>query len=101
MPHLLSHREFNDFNLSPLCFLRLLSGSQLSLVHCDHLKIKKMESDYMSLFKREGLGTTIWSPLASGLLTGKYMDGMPKGTRTSLKQYKFIKDDFEPLILSC
>ena len=56
---------------------------------------KKMESDYMSLFKREGLGTTIWSPLASGLLTGKYMDGMPKGTRTSLKQYKFIKDDFE------
>ena len=55
----------------------------------------KMEHEYLSLFKEEGLGTTIWSPLASGLLTGKYNGGMPKGTRTSLKEYKFIKDRFE------
>ena len=55
----------------------------------------KMEHEYLSLFEEEGLGTTTWSPLASGLLTGKYISGMPKGTRTSLKEYKFIKEKFE------
>jgi Predicted oxidoreductases (related to aryl-alcohol dehydrogenases) len=45
---------------------------------------EKMEKDYLPLFENEGLGTTIWSPLSSGLLTGKYIDGMPSGTRTSL-----------------
>ncbi|GIS53677.1 hypothetical protein Ct9H90mP29_07190 [bacterium] len=38
---------------------------------------EKMEKDYLPLFENEGLGTTIWSPLSSGLLTGKYIDGMP------------------------
>ena len=55
----------------------------------------KMEDEYLPLFAREKLGTTIWSPLASGLLTGKYINGMPNGTRTSLKNYKFIKESFE------
>ncbi len=56
---------------------------------------QKMEKEYLELFSNEGMGTTIWSPLASGLLTGKYIDGMPTNTRTSLKNYKFIKDSFE------
>ena len=56
---------------------------------------QKMEKDYLELFENQGMGTTIWSPLASGFLTGKYIDGMPSGTRTSLKNYKFIKDSFE------
>ena len=55
----------------------------------------KMEEEYLPLFAKEKLGTTIWSPLASGLLTGKYINGMPSGTRTSLKNYKFIKESFE------
>ena len=55
----------------------------------------KMEDEYLGLFKEEGLGTTIWSPLCSGLLTGKYMDSMPSNTRTSLENYKFIKDNFQ------
>ena len=55
----------------------------------------KMEDEYLGLFKDEGLGTTIWSPLCSGLLTGKYMDSMPSNTRTSLENYKFIKDNFQ------
>lgn len=55
----------------------------------------KMEHEYLQLFEQEQLGTTIWSPLASGLLTGKYMDGTPDGSRTSLKNYKFIRDQFE------
>ena len=56
---------------------------------------EKMEIEYSELFKNEKMGTTIWSPLASGLLTGKYINGMPDNTRTSLKNYKFIKDSFE------
>ena len=55
----------------------------------------KMENEFLSLFDKEGLGTTIWSPLSSGLLTGKYMDGMPDDTRTSLDNYQFIKDNFQ------
>ena len=55
----------------------------------------KMEDEYLGLFKEEGLGTTIWSPLCSGLLTGKYMGNMPSNTRTSLENYKFIKDNFQ------
>ena len=56
---------------------------------------EKMEVEYLPLFDKEKLGTTISSPLASGLLTGKYLDTMPVGTRTSLKNYKFIKEKFE------
>ena len=56
---------------------------------------EKMEIEYSELFKNHKMGTTIWSPLASGLLTGKYIKGMPANTRTSLKNYKFIKDSFE------
>ncbi|MBI89019.1 MAG: aldo/keto reductase [Candidatus Marinimicrobia bacterium] len=56
---------------------------------------EKMEKEFLSLFQSEGLGATIWSPLSSGLLTGKYIDGMPSNTRTSLANYKFIKDNFE------
>ena len=56
---------------------------------------EKMEKEYMEIFQTQKMGTTIWSPLASGLLTGKYMRGMPSNTRTSLKNYKFIKDSFE------
>ena len=56
---------------------------------------QKMEKDYLELFQNEGMGTTIWSPLASGFLTGKYGNGMPSGPRASLKNYKFIKDSFE------
>lgn len=55
----------------------------------------KMEKDYLPLFKKEKLGTTIWSPLASGVLTGKYMNGIPTDSRVELKNFKFIKDRIE------
>ena len=55
----------------------------------------KMEKEYTELFKDEKIGTTIWSPLCSGLLTGKYINGEPPDTRTSLENYKFIKERFE------
>lgn len=53
---------------------------------------RKMEHDYIDLFKYVGMGTTIWSPLASGLLTGKYNNGIPEGSRMSLENYGWLKD---------
>src|SRR5690606_3474976 len=53
---------------------------------------RKMESEFLSIFKNIGMGTTIWSPLASGLLTGKYNNGIPEGTRLSLEGYEWLKD---------
>ncbi len=47
------------------------------------LQRKKVERDYHKLYEEIGLGTTIWSPLASGLLTGKYNDGIPKDSRAA------------------
>ena len=51
-----------------------------------------MERDYLPVFEDAGIGTTIWSPLASGLLTGKYNKGIPEGSRLSLENYAWLKD---------
>jgi voltage-dependent potassium channel beta subunit len=53
---------------------------------------KKLEQDYIPLFKTFGLGTTIWSPLSSGLLTGKYLDKLPDDSRMNLKNMGWLKD---------
>jgi aryl-alcohol dehydrogenase-like predicted oxidoreductase len=53
---------------------------------------QKMEYDYYSIFRNVGMGTTIWSPLASGLLTGKYNEGIPEGSRLSISNYAWLKD---------
>jgi len=55
----------------------------------------RVEREYAPLYGTLGLGTTIWSPLASGLLTGKYNDGDPGGTRISLKDYAWLREKFE------
>ncbi|MFZ9717715.1 MAG: potassium channel beta subunit family protein [Chitinophagaceae bacterium] len=52
----------------------------------------KMENEYLEVFKNVGLGTTIWSPLASGLLTGKYNDGIPEGARLAIPGFEWLKD---------
>ncbi len=56
------------------------------------LERKKMEDDYLHIFKYEGLGTTIWSPLASGILSGKYLDKFPEGTRLGIEGMEWLKD---------
>jgi voltage-dependent potassium channel beta subunit len=53
---------------------------------------EKMERDYTTIFKNIGLGTTIWSPLCSGLLTGKYNDGIPDGSRLGIEGFEWLKD---------
>lgn len=53
---------------------------------------KKVERDYARLYSEIGLGTTIWSPLASGLLTGKYAKGVPADSRGSLKSMAWMHE---------
>ena len=52
----------------------------------------KIEKDYLLLFRDFGLGTTIWSPLASGLLTGKYNNSMPEDNRLHIEGMDWLKE---------
>jgi len=52
---------------------------------------RRVEHEYARLYDDIGLGLTTWSPLASGLLTGKYLDGMPEGSRASLPGYEWLR----------
>lgn len=56
------------------------------------LRRRKVEHDYARLYDDIGLGLTTWSPLASGLLTGKYRDGVPPGSRAELPGYEWLRD---------
>ena len=53
---------------------------------------KRVEVEYARLYEDIGLGLTTWSPLASGLLTGKYRNGVPKGSRGSRKDMEFLRN---------
>ena len=56
---------------------------------------EKIEHEYLRLFKEVSIGTTIWSPLASGLQTDKYNNGIPRGTRMTLEGYEWLREGFE------
>jgi len=60
---------------------------QYNLFHRD-----RVEKEYARLYEDIGLGTTIWSPLASGLLTGKYQKGIPADSRGALKGYEWLRN---------
>ena len=53
---------------------------------------EKLEKDYADIYRTVGLGTTIWSPLAAGLLSGKYNDGVPKDSRMALQGFDWLKE---------
>jgi len=53
---------------------------------------RKVEREYLRLYDDIGLGLTTWSPLASGLLSGKYLDGVPEGSRASLPGYEWLAE---------
>ncbi len=59
---------------------------QYNLLHRE-----RVELEYAPLYAELGLGTTIWSPLASGLLTGKYNDGVPEGSRLAQSSYTWLQ----------
>ena len=65
----------------------VMEQPQYNLLHRE-----RVEQEYARLYADIGLGTTIWSPLASGLLTGKYNDGIPPGTRGTLKGYEWLAE---------
>ncbi|ULQ51455.1 aldo/keto reductase [Flavihumibacter fluvii] len=52
----------------------------------------KVELDYLPVYQNVGLGTTIWSPLAAGFLTGKYLGGFPEGSRLGIEGFEWLKD---------
>lgn len=57
---------------------------------------ERFEREYAPLYKELGYGTTIWSPLASGLLSGKYNDGIPQGSRMAEKGYEWLQRGITP-----
>jgi len=54
---------------------------------------ERVEEEYARLYEDCGLGLTTWSPLASGLLTGKYVHGIPEGSRATLPGYEWLRDE--------
>jgi voltage-dependent potassium channel beta subunit len=56
---------------------------------------ERVEVEYAPLYRDCGLGTTIWSPLASGMLSGKYLNGVPEGSRLALPNYSWLRKHLE------
>ncbi|MEY2559038.1 MAG: hypothetical protein QOE34_2463 [Verrucomicrobiota bacterium] len=81
-----AHRIARELRLVP----PTMEQPQYNMFHRERL-----EKEFAPLYEKFGLGTTIWSPLASGLLTGKYNEGDPGGTRISLKDYAWLREEFE------
>ena len=69
-----------------------LIGPTMEQPQYNLIERNKLENEYLHLFKNHGLGTTIWSPLASGLLSGKFTKGDTKNTRLELKGMDWLKD---------
>jgi voltage-dependent potassium channel beta subunit len=63
---------------------------QYNLLHRE-----RVEVEYAPLYSEFGMGTTIWSPLASGVLTGKYADGIPGDSRLALPGYEWLRQRIE------
>ncbi len=72
-----------------------LQGPTMEQPQYNMLVREKVELEYHRLYETVGLGTTIWSPLASGILTGKYSKGIPDDSRLALPDYKFLRDQLE------
>jgi len=69
-----------------------LTPPQMEQPQYNMLHRERVEKEYLPLYREIGLGTTIWSPLASGFLSGKYNAGIPAGTRAALPGYKWLRE---------
>ncbi len=74
------------------CIKPTMEQPRYNMFNREHL-----EKDYLPLFKKYGLGTTIWSPLESGILSGKYINGIPKDSRF-VKEPSLIPQNFQELV---
>jgi len=68
-----------------------LTPPQVEQPQYNMLHRERVEEEYLPLYREIGLGTTIWSPLASGLLSGKYAKGIPSGSRATLPGYEWLR----------
>ena len=90
-----SAREIKEaFSCSEKYNLRgpTMEQPQYNILHRD-----KFENEYKEIFQKYKIGTTIWSPLASGVLTGKYNDGIPNNTRFKVKGYEWLADSMDSI----
>jgi len=78
-----AHGHAREYGLTP----PQMEQPQYNMFHRD-----RVENEYLPLFRELGLGTTIWSPLASGLLTGKYNRGVPANSRAALKGFEWLRE---------
>ena len=74
-----------------------LRGPSMEQPQYNMLFRERFEVEYKNIFKKYSIGTTIWSPLASGLLTGKYNDGIPKKSRFKVKGYEWLADSMNQI----
>ncbi|AVP99611.1 aldo/keto reductase [Ahniella affigens] len=68
-----------------------LEGPKVEQPQYSLLAREKVEQEFSELYPQYGIGTTVWSPLASGLLTGKYNDGIPADSRLAHEQYQWLQ----------
>ena len=78
-----AHKLADELRLTPPC----MEQPQYNLFHRE-----RVEREYAALYRDYGLGTTIWSPLASGVLTGKYQHGVPTESRLNLAGYEWLRE---------
>ncbi len=71
-----------------------LIGPSVEQPQYNLLERTKVEKEYLMLYNTVGLGTTTWSPLASGLLTGKYNNGIPQNSRFALQGFDWLKESW-------
>jgi voltage-dependent potassium channel beta subunit len=81
-----AHGTARQYGLTP----PTMEQPQYNMLHRD-----KVEREFDPLYEAVGLGTTIWSPLASGVLTGKYSKGIPDGSRMKLPDYQWLRERME------
>lgn len=77
-----------DFAVQNSLHRPIVEQPQYNLIHKT-----KVESEFASLYKKMKLGLTVWSPLASGILTGKYLNGIPEGSRASIPSLAFVAEE--------
>ncbi len=78
-----AHKVARDYRLIP---------PQVEQPQYNMFEREKIEKEFLGIFNTVGMGTTIWSPLATGLLTGKYNNGIPEDSRLGIKGFDWLKD---------
>ena len=72
-----------------------LRGPSMEQPQYNILYRERFEKEYKNIFKKYQIGSTIWSPLASGLLTGKYNEGIPNKSRFKVKGYEWLSESMK------